>query len=130
MDYTNFVRTYYRVVMNKLKECTDYSGTFADLLNDWNIPNEFLHSVKETNSFLPVEEININAPTQYIEEYMDYVGKLMPDIGDIFLDKYTLRGLYARFLHRNGNNDEQTYNQLETLVNLAVETKKEAGVLL
>lgn len=129
MDYTNFVRTYYRLVMNKLRQCKDYSGSFADPLNDWNIPKEFLHEVKETNGFLPSEEVIINAPSQYIETYIEYLGVMMPDIDNILVDKYTLRGLYARFLHRNGDNDEQCYAQMEALVNLAVETDKELGVL-
>lgn len=129
MDYTNFVRTYYRLVMNKLRQCKDYSGSFADPLNNWDIPKDFLHEAKETNGFMPIEEVNINAPTQYVENYIEYLGTMMPDIDNILMDKNSLRGLYSKFLHRNGDNDENCYAQLEALVNLAVETKKELGVL-
>ena len=129
MDYTNFVRTYYAFALSKLKNFKHYSGDFVNINEKWNIPDNFLHEVKSENDFLPSEEVVINAPTQYLEEYLEYLGKLMPDLEEILASKSRIHFLYQNFLNRNGENDEQWIGQIGTYLDFGIEVKKEMGVL-
>ena len=94
MDYTNFVRTYYRIALQKLSELSEYNGSVVDFDYALVIPSDKKHIVNRKSDFLPDYDVNINAETEYFEKFMDYYGKLYPDLGAILLNKAKLIELY------------------------------------
>ncbi len=129
MDYTNFVKTYYAYVLKRLKEFQHYDGGFANMLSDWNIPKEFLYEFKGAeNDFLPSEEVTINAPTVYMEEYLSYLGDMMPDLSELLLSRSGIKNLYSTFLNKNLD-DEKMIERIKVYVDFAIEVKKRMGIL-
>lgn len=128
MDYTSFVRNYYTVTLKNLKQFKHYFGGYNNLLEKWDIPNDFLHQVEQPNDFLPSEEVNINAPTEYFESFLGYLGYLMPDLSNLLLDKDGIKYLFSRYTSKNLD-DEMIYGQINAYITLVCEIKKELGVL-
>ncbi len=128
MDYTNFIRTYYVCALHNLKKFKHYFGNFVNLVENWNIPSNFLHESENSNDFLPNEELNINAPTQYFLEYLTYLGMLMPDLEEILLNEDGIKHFYNRIMSKNLD-DDTIIGQITTYIAFCCEVKKEMGVL-
>ena len=127
MDYTNFVRTYYRIALQKLKTFANYNGSVVDTLENLDIPNDKKHIVETNSMFLPSYELNINAETGYFERFLEYYGSLYPDLGSILLNKKKLVELYDNL--RTGTNDEAILSAISLYVNAGTDFLKNIGVL-
>lgn len=127
MDYTNFVRTYYRVAIQKLDEFAKYNGSIVDFHYALSIPEDKKHKVERKSSFLPDFDININAETRYFETFLDFYGSLYCDLGGILLDKVKLVKLYDVLM--GGTDDEAILTAISVYVNAGVDYLKEDGVL-
>ena len=127
MDYTNFVRTYYRVVINKLSQFTKYNGSVVDVDNVLDIPNEKKHSVERNSAFLPDFDLNINAETKYIEDFLTYYGDLYVDLCGVFLNKTRLVDLYNILIV--GSDDDAIISGISLYIDTGLQFLKETGVL-
>lgn len=128
MDYTNFVKIYYRTVVNKLNHFTNYKGELANLNYEINIPNRYLHSVDNNFDALPSFQLNIDAPVVYFENYLDYLCENTPDLRIIALGKNALRDLYGKTIVLE-QNDEKNISKIEAIVNVALDYLKESKVI-
>lgn len=129
MDYTNFVRTYYRIAMNKLSEIRQYNGSIVDFNFELDIPEDKKHEVDRNSLFLPNYDININAETEYFVKFLDYYGTIISDLGEILLDEDGLKHLYTQYMQRYGDDDEKIVNCMNIYVDVVITMKKELGIL-
>lgn len=127
MDYTNFVRTYYRCVVNKLNNFNHYSGSKALLSENLDIPSEYLHSVETNLDALPNFEVNINAPTQYYERFLDYFGRINLDLNALFMDKEGIVELYNSIMV--AQEDEVIVRAISLYVSVTCDSLVKMGVL-
>lgn len=128
MDYTNFVRTYYRIAITKLNQFTHYSGTFANLNYGLELSSNATHDVQSNLDALPNFELNINAPTEDFIKFFDYYSKLEPELSLVFLGVEGINEAYNLAIEKNYN-DENAVAYIELLVDIACDTLKESGVL-
>ena len=130
MDYSNFVRNLYRYATNELKKYPEYNGIIVRLNKTLDIPSEFLHSEESESMFMPQKSVNIDAPTKYFIEFMDYCVSLMPDLGLVFANKNRIMELY-NLVNSLGilENDEETYEYIKFIVELGIATLEERGIL-
>ena len=94
MDYSNFVRNFYRYATNELKKHENYNGQIININKPLEIPSNFLHIEESLSFFMPQESVNINAPVQYFIDFMDYYIQRMPDLGIVFANKSRINSLY------------------------------------
>ena len=127
MDYVGFVRTYYRMAMNKLNKFTHYSGGKSLLEEELDIPNEFLHNVEANLDALPNFEVNINAPQQYFERFLDYYGRINIDLSGLLLDKSGLVELYSDIME--ADSEEVVEEAISLYVNIAGDSLAKMGIL-
>ena len=127
MDYTNFVRTYYRSVMSKLNGFNHYSGSKALLDEDLGIPNEYLHATEANLDALPNFEVNINAPIQYFERFLDYYGKINLDLNALLMDKEGIIELYNSIIV--AKEDEVIVRAISLYVSVTCDSLVKVGVL-
>jgi hypothetical protein len=127
MDYTNFVRTYYRIATQKLKDFVNYNGSIVDTLENLDIPNDKKHTVETQCMFLPSYELNINADISYFEKFMEYYGDLYPQLGCILLNRPKLIELYEQM--RVGSSDDAISDAISLYVNAGTDFLKTIGVL-
>lgn len=127
MDYTNFVRTYYRIAINKIDQFNEYNGSIADFDYVLNIPNEKKHLVERNSDFLPDYDVNINAETKYFEKFLEYYGSLYSDLGAILLDKQKLVQLYDLVIV--GAEESAIIAAISVYVDAGLQYLKETGVL-
>lgn len=127
MDYTNFVRTYYRIAMQKLGQYEKYNGSVVDFYDVLNIPSDKKHEVQRKSMFLPNFDININADANYFIDFMDYYGKIYVNLGGILLDKSKLVKLFDMF--RIGADDETITDGISLYVDAGLKFLAETGVI-
>ena len=127
MDYTNFVRTYYRIALQKLGQFEKYNGSFADFDFAFDIPEAKKHKVERKSDFLPNYDVNINAETYYFEQFLSFFGQLNKDLGSILLDKPKLVELYNILIV--GKTDEAIISGIELYVQAGLDYLKEIGVI-
>ena len=94
MDYSNFVRNFFRIAVSRLQAYPNYYGKIVNLGEGLDIPSEFIHEEEPVNKFLPSFSLNINAPTKYFIDFMDYYVRMMPDLGMVFASKKRINDLY------------------------------------
>ena len=127
MDYTNFVRTYYRIAINKLNEFSQYNGAIVDIDYVLDIPNNKKHEVERNSDFLPDYDLNINAETKYFEEFLEYYGNIYVNLHQIFLSKRKLIDLYNEMI--NGTDDEAIIQAISLYIEIGLTYFKEIGLL-
>ena len=97
MDYTDFVRNYYRISISKLNKFSHYRGSFANLNYSMNVPEEQKHFVDPNFDALPYFEINTDASVQCFENYLDYVSKNTPSLALLLLGKIGLKNFFEEY---------------------------------
>lgn len=128
MDYTNFVKNYYRNVISKLNHFSHYSGIFANLNYSLDIPKEKQHFFDSNFDAFPNWQVNINAEPKYFEEFLDYVTKNTPSLAPLTLGTDLLRKLYqTEFL--NEQDDEKTMEKIDLITDISLEILKNNGVI-
>lgn len=130
MDYSNFIKTFYRYATNELKKYENYYGRIVDLNDILEIPNEFLHREDNTSLFMPREAVNINAPTKYFIDFMDYYVKTMPDLGVVLASKKRINNLYNTASEMNIlEDDEKTSQYITFVIGVGIKTLEARGIL-
>lgn len=130
MDYSNFVRNFYRYATNELKKHENYNGQIININKPLEIPSNFLHIEESLSFFMPQESVNINAPVQYFIDFMDYYIQMMPDLGIVFANKSRINALY-NLINEMGylEDDEKAFKYIEFVVGLGIKTLENQGIL-
>lgn len=130
MDYSNFVRNFYRYSMSRLADFRNYYGKFVNLNKGLDIPSEFMHEEEYKNMFLPTSVLNINAPTKYFVDFMNYYVNLMPDLGVVFANKDRINDLYNNVVNMGIiEDDSRAMEYIEFVVNVGIKVLVEQGIL-
>lgn len=130
MDYSNFVKNFYRHATNELKKRENYYGTIVNVNKPLDIPNEFLHKEENTSLFMPQETVNINAPTKYFIDFMDYYVQLMPNLGVVYASKKRINDLYSTAGEMGIlEDDEKSLKYIEFVIGVGIKTLEGQGIL-
>lgn len=130
MDLSNFVKVFYRRATNELNKYENYYGTIVNINKPLNIPNEFLHREENTSLFMPQETVNINAPTKYFIDFMDYYVQLMPNLGIVFANKKRINDLYNTASEMGIlEDDEKSLKYIEFVIGVGVKALEGEGIL-
>lgn len=130
MDYSNFIKNFYRYATNELKKHENYYGRIVNVREPLEIPNEFLHRENNASLFMPQEAVNIDAPTKYFIDFMDYYVQLMPDLGVVLASKKRINDLYNIVSEMQIlEDDEKTFKYIEFVIGVGIKTLEERGIL-
>ena len=128
MDYTGFVRYYYVSLINKLNKYSSYKGTTTILNYPLGISEENLHVVDSVNfDGLPTFGLNINAPTEDYETFLEYYGKVMLDLSILFVNKTILREIYSEFVFNS--EDEMAKGRVDLYIETVIKDLVEQGII-
>ena len=97
MDYTNFVRTYYRIVIHDLEQFEKYNGSIVDFDYALDIPDDKKHDVVRNSMFLPDYDLNI------MKQGQDLYDKIKKNISEF----------YSKYVSDNENIDQQKISKLK-----------------
>lgn len=130
MDYSNFVKNFYRYATNELKKREKYYGRIVNINKPLEVPSEFLHVEENPSLFMPQETVNIDAPTKYFIDFMDYYVQLMPDLGIVFASKKRINDLYNTASEMGIlEDDEKTSKYIEFVIGVGVKALEGQGIL-
>lgn len=130
MDYSNFVRNFFRQAVTKLEEYPNYYGKIVNVGKPLDIPSDFIHEEETKVNFLPAFSLNINAPAKYFIDFMDYYVKLMPDLGIVFADNERINALYNEIVDMGViENDEKVLKFIEFMVVVGIQALESQGIL-
>lgn len=130
MDYSNFIKNFYRYATNELKKHENYYGRIVNVREPLEIPNEFLHREDNMSLFMPQKAVNINAPTKYFVDFMDHYVQLMPDLGVVLASKKRINDLYNTVSEMQIlEDDEKTFKYIEFIVGVGIKILEERGIL-
>lgn len=130
MDYSNFVKNFYRCATNELKKRENYYGRIVNINKPLEVPSEFLHAEGNPSLFMPQETVNIDAPTKHFIDFMDYYVQLMPDLGVVFASKKRINDLYKAAGEMGIlEDDEKTSKYIEFVIGVGVKTLEGQGIL-
>ena len=130
MDYSSFVRSFYRYAFTKLKEYKNYYGKIVQVSKGLDIPDEFLFVEENESLFLPQQSVNINAPTKYFNAFMDYIVEMMPDLGVVLANDKRIGDLYNNVLEMNILEDNDKVSQyIELVVGVGISALEAQGIL-
>lgn len=130
MDYSNFVKNFYRLATNELKKHENYYGRIVNVNKPLDVPSEFLHREENSSLFMPQQSVNIDAPTKHFIEFMDYYVQLMPELGIVFANKRRINDLY-NMAGEMGilEDDEKTSKYIEFVIGVGLKTLEGQGIL-
>lgn len=130
MDYSGFVRDFYRTAFSALKSHIEYNGPIANIAKPMDVPAEFLHNEPSASMFMPQVSVNIDAPTKYFIEFMDYQVAMMPHLGVVFANKERLAKIYDNAIKMDAISDDEKANAyISALVRIGIEALEQGGVL-
>lgn len=130
MDYSNFVKNFYRYATNELKKREKYYGRIVNVNKPLEVPSDFLHVEENPSLFMPQETVNIDAPTKYFIDFMDYYVQLMPDLGIVFASKKRINDLYNTASEMGIlEDDEKTSKYIEFVIGVGVKALEGQGIL-
>ena len=130
MDYTNFVKTYYRTVVSKLNKFSSYNGTFANLNYGLNISPEFLHKTVSNLDILPNFELNIDAPLSEYEKFFSYYSAVYPELIMVLPSVNNLFVMYNMALSKGNLVDEQKATEyIDLIIDMSLEILMKSGVI-
>lgn len=130
MDYSNFIKTFFRCAINELKNRENYYGRIVNINKPLEIPSEFMHVEESKSLFLPQETVNIDAPTKYFVEFMDYYVQLMPDLNVVLADKQRINDLYNAVSEMGILEDtEKTLSYINLVVGAGIKSLEGLGIL-
>ena len=128
MDYTNFVKNYYRMVINKLNNFSTYKGTFANLNYAPNIPSSEIYSVNMNFDALPEFEVNINSNVHNFENYLQYICDNTPELSVVALGKEGLKMFFEKFI-LNEEDDNKAIDKIDLTTSISLEYLKKSGII-
>ena len=130
MDYTNFVKNFYRYSLTELNKYKNYYGRLVQISKPLDIPSEFLHAEEKTNMFLPAFSLNIDAPVKYFIDFMNYYIALMPDLNIVFANESRIKDLYERVVNMNILEDDSNVMRfIELVVGIGIKVLEQQGIL-
>ena len=130
MDYSNFIKNFYRYATNELKKHENYYGRIVNVREPLEIPNEFLHREDSVSLFMPQKAVNINAPAKYFIDFMDHYVQLMPDLGVVLASKKRINDLYNTVSGMQIlEDDEKTFKYIEFVIGVGIKILEERGIL-
>ena len=130
MDYSNFVKTFFRCAVNELKSHENYYGRIVNINKPLEVPSEFLHAEESKSLFMPQETVNIDAPTKHFIDFMDYYVQLMPDLNVVLANKKRINELYNTVSEMGILEDtEKTLDYIKLVVGAGVKALEGQGIL-
>lgn len=103
MGYEEFVKRYYKGLMAGLMSFKRYNGRLANTNSKMDVPFSYLRDSDENApDFFPSIVLKDEAPLKCFEEFVEYYGKVMPDLAIVFLTKDKLSSLYIASKNRDG----------------------------
>lgn len=130
MDYTNFVKTYYRTALKHLNRFQNYDGFFNTLNYGDGIKPEYTHFVPAKLDVLPSYELNIDAPTTEYEKFMEYYSEAYPQLGTVLVNVENLYKIYNNVASQSLlNDDEKAIDYIDMIVEVSVDILQQTGVL-
>lgn len=128
MDYTNFVKNYYRMVINKLNNFSTYKGTFANLNYEPNIPSSEIYSVNMNFDALPEFEVNINSNVHNFENYLQYICDNTPELSVVALGKEGLKMFFEKYI-LSEEDDNKAIDKIDLTTSISLEYLKKSGII-
>lgn len=128
MDYTNFVKNYYRMVINKLNNFSTYKGTFANLNYAPNIPSSEIYSVNMNFDALPEFEVNINSNVHNFENYLQYICDNTPELSVVALGKEGLKMFFEKYI-LSEEDDNKAIDKIDLTTSISLEYLKKSGII-
>lgn len=128
MDYTNFVKNYYRMAINKLNNFSTYKGTFANLNYAPNIPSSEIYSVNMNFDALPEFEVNINSNVHNFENYLQYICDNTPELTVVALGKEGLKMFFEKFI-LNKEDDNKAIDKIDLTTSISLEYLEKSGII-
>lgn len=128
MDYTNFVKNYYRMVINKLNNFSTYKGTFANLNYAPNIPSSEIYSVNMNFDALPEFEVNINSNVHNFENYLQYICDNTPELTVVALGKEGLKMFFEKYI-LNEEDDNKAIDKIDLTTSISLEYLEKSGII-
>lgn len=130
MDYSNFVKNFYRQSISRLKDFRDYYGKFVNISKELGVSSDLLHLEESGSKFLPPFSLNINASTKDFVNFMDYYVNLMPDLGVVLADKTRINALYNNIVDMGIiEDDEQVLKYINFVIGVGISTLEAEGIL-
>ena len=127
MEYSEFVKTYFRFVVNRLNRFTIYKGKTEDA--SFDIPKDVLIDIERVCPFLPKQDLKEDAAVDYYEKYIVYMGKRYIDLRVIFCSKQQLKELYQQCTTINRGDDEKLIKYIKMYLNAGFDNLKLAGII-
>ena len=128
MDYTNFVKNYYRMVINKLNNFSTYKGTFANLNYAPNIPSGEIYSVNMNFDALPEFEVNINSNVHNFENYLQYICDNTPELSVVALGREGLKMFFEKYI-LSEEDDNKAIDKIDLTTSISLEYLKKSGII-
>ena len=128
MDYTNFVKNYYRMAINKLNNFSTYKGTFANLNYAPNIPSSEIYSVNMNFDALPEFEVNINSNVHNFENYLQYICDNTPELSVVALGKEGLKMFFEKYI-LSEEDDNKAIDKIDLTTSISLEYLKKSGII-
>ena len=130
MDYTNFVKNYYRQALTQLKNFRSYNGSIVNVNRRLDIDSNFLHKEQNNSLFLPQFELNINAPTKCFIDFMNYYAEMFPYLGIVLANEERIKGLYKNLVDTQSlDDDEKSLEYINMVIGVGVTTLEQMGIL-
>ena len=130
MDYTNFVKNYYRQALTQLKNFRSYNGRIVNVNRELGIDSNFLHKEENNSLFLPQFELNINAPTKCFIDFMNYYMEMFPYLCLVFANEKRIKGLYNNLVDTQSlEDDEKSLEYINMVISVGVATLEKMGIL-
>ena len=128
MDYTNFVKNYYRMVINKLNNFSTYKGTFTNLNYAPNIPSGEIYSVNMNFDALPEFEVNINSNVHNFENYLQYICDNTPELSIVALGREGLKMFFEKYI-LSEEDDNKAIDKIDLTTSISLEYLKKSGII-
>lgn len=130
MDYTNFVKNYYKIAMSKLNKYSTFHGTFVNLNYGFDIDPQYLHKAVHNLDVLPNFDLNIDAPLSEYEKFFEYYDTLYPELNAVFPTKDNMYNIFNLASSKGILSDEmKTIDYIELVIDISLECLFNSGVL-
>lgn len=130
MDYTNFVKIYYKNLIAKLDKFSKYNGSYANLNYGIELDNENYYAVdRHFIDILPNYDIVITAPLKCFEEFLEYYANLYPELRILFLGNEIVKFYELALSKGIINSEEKTVQFIDLMIDSSLELLKSSGVI-
>ena len=130
MDFSNFVKNFYRHATTQLKQFRNYYGKIVNVNRELGIAREDLHPEDSESLFLLAFVVYIDSPTNLFINFMDYYVSMMPDLGIVYANKQRMNDLYNNVVEMKFiEDDKATMDYIEFVVGVGIQTLVNQGIL-